>query len=102
MSGEPLVSRRSADVLRRRAGNLNALAFALLAISLLVGAFLAAWWEGLSSGRTAADELAFMMWWVGATTAAASGGLAAAVGGVVLNAIADSQEADRYSTDATE
>jgi hypothetical protein len=101
MSGEPMASRRSAQVLRQRAGNLNVLAFALLVAPLLGGALSSAWWVEWMSQPTK-GQLVLMVWIGAVVAAAASGGLAAAVGGVVLNAMADSQDADRYPTDSSE
>jgi len=91
----------AAEVLRRRGGRLNAMAFALLATPLVVGAFSSAWW--VEAIRQPTKTQMMVMIWVGALGAAAlAGGVASAVGGLVLHAVADSQDADRRSTDPTE
>jgi hypothetical protein len=92
MSDDNVIVHRSGGVLRRRASTLNALAFALLATPLVVGALSAAWWTSALQAPTRSQMV--LMIWVGAAGAAmAAGGMAFAVGGAVLHAFADSQDA---------
>lgn len=98
MSGEQAVSRPSTEVLRRRAHSLNALAFVLLVSPLVMGALTSAWWVDVLREPSRGSVIVAVF--VGAVLAAlASGGLAALAGGVVLHAIADSQDAGHRSTD---
>ena len=98
MSDESMQSRRSADVLRKRAGTLNSLAFALLATPLGIGALSSAWWVDAMRQPTKSQQV--LMVWMGLLAcAAAAGGVAAAVGGFTLHSIADSQDAAHSSDD---
>jgi hypothetical protein len=82
MSHESMQSRRSADVLRKRAGTLNSLA----------------WWVDAMRQPTKSQQV--LMVWMGLLAcAAAAGGVAAAVGGFTLHSIADSQDASHSSDD---